>query len=69
MTLPEIEAEIGVDSLGYLSVEGAAKIAEKAHCGFCDGCFTGNYPVEIPEPKAKSKFESKISDNKQIKFK
>ncbi len=36
---------IGADSLGFLSLESLHKIAPQASCGFCDGCFTGNYPV------------------------
>ena len=41
----EIRDMIGADSLGFLSLEGLRKIAPQASCGFCDGCFTGNYPV------------------------
>ncbi|HHV51448.1 MAG TPA: amidophosphoribosyltransferase [Clostridiales bacterium] len=48
-SVDEIAKEIGVDSLGYLSVESVKKIAKNAKCGFCDGCFTGKYPVEVPE--------------------
>ncbi len=43
----EIAKEIGVDSLGYLSVDSITKIAKNARCGFCTGCFTGKYPVNI----------------------
>ncbi len=38
---------IGADSLGFLSVESLVKIAPNAKCGFCTGCFTGNYPFDI----------------------
>lgn len=61
MSLEEICREIGADSLGYLSCEGVVKIAQEADCGFCTGCFTGNYPVEVPTEMPKDKFESKIS--------
>lgn len=60
MSLPEIAQHIGVDSLGYLSVESINSLAKEASCGFCDGCFTGNYPAEIPAIFQKDKFESKI---------
>ena len=60
----EIAAEIGVDSLGYLSVESVHRIARSAACGFCDGCFTGRYPVEPPRETPKDKFEEKISYKK-----
>lgn len=44
-SVEEIRDMIGADSLGFLSLESLHKIAPEANCGFCDGCFTGNYPV------------------------
>ena len=44
-SVEEIKEMIGADSLGFLSLEGLHKIAPQANCGFCDGCFTDNYPV------------------------
>lgn len=38
---------IGADSLGFLSVESLGKIIPNARCGYCDGCFSGKYPVDI----------------------
>ena len=38
---------IGADSLGFLSVESLQKIIPNARCGYCDGCFSGKYPVDI----------------------
>lgn len=46
-SVDELCAHIGADSLGFLSVENLHKIAPDANCGFCDGCFTGKYPIEI----------------------
>ena len=43
----EIRAEIGADSLGFLPLEALHQIAPEAGCGFCDGCFTGRYPIQI----------------------
>jgi len=60
-TEDEIRDIIGVDSLGYLSTEGAQKIAENT-CGFCTGCFTGVYPTEPPKFNTKSKFERSIME-------
>ncbi|MFV0402068.1 MAG: amidophosphoribosyltransferase [Oscillospiraceae bacterium] len=62
MTIPEIAAEIGADSLAYISVEGVRGIAPNARCGFCDACFTGNYPIPVPGGKAKNQFEHKIGE-------
>ncbi|NMA79400.1 MAG: amidophosphoribosyltransferase [Clostridiales bacterium] len=61
MSQEEIKNHIGADSLGYLSVDSVNRIAENAHCEFCDGCFTGNYPAEIPQCEQKNKFETKIN--------
>ena len=60
LSIPEIAKEIGVDSLNYLSVEGVKSIAEGAGCGFCVGCFTGEYPIKVPDEMQKDKFETKI---------
>ncbi|MCC8072946.1 MAG: amidophosphoribosyltransferase [Clostridiales bacterium] len=60
-TVKEIAEKIGVDSLGYLSVEATHKLADKSDCGFCDGCFTGKYPVEVPKEQHKDKFEEKMN--------
>ena len=49
-TVEEIARIIGADSLGYLSVDSAHKLANGCACTFCDGCFTGRYPVPVPEP-------------------
>lgn len=59
-TIPEICEKIGADSLGYLSLDGVKNIAASANCGFCTGCFTGEYPIEVPTEMPKDKFESKI---------
>ena len=56
----EIADMIGVDSLGFLSVEGVKQIAENCRCNFCTGCFTGEYPSAPPQVPQKSKFEHKI---------
>ncbi len=61
MSEEEIRNHIGADSLGYLSIDSVNHIAENANCEFCDGCFTGNYPAEIPQCEQKDKFEAKIT--------
>ena len=60
-TTEEIAKVIGADSLAYLSIDGAHKLAYKSKCGFCDGCFSGKYPVEVPEHEEKNIFEQKIN--------
>ena len=46
-TLEEMRQLIGADSLGFLSVESLARIAPECACSFCEGCFTGRYPLEV----------------------
>lgn len=68
MTLPEIAAHIGVDSLGYLSLDGVRKMATGHVCdGYCTACFDGDYPTEIPCKSRKNRFEYKISQNEEDK--
>ncbi|MEG0910209.1 MAG: amidophosphoribosyltransferase [Ruthenibacterium sp.] len=62
-TIPEIAKMIDVDSIGYLEIADLPRLAADSTCGFCDGCFTGKYPVEIPKNTCKNKFEQKLSDN------
>ena len=40
----EINEFIGADSLEYISIEGLHKAMKSK--GYCDACFTGNYPVK-----------------------
>lgn len=49
MSLEEICAHIGADSLAYLSIAGMMK-ALKAGGGYCNACFTGDYPFSTPIP-------------------
>jgi amidophosphoribosyltransferase len=38
---------LGADSLAYISIENL-KGAIGADAGFCDACFTGDYPTPVP---------------------
>lgn len=64
MSVDEIRKTIGADSLGYLSVESVNSLTDNDRCDFCDGCFTGKYPVEVPAEMPKDKFEFKIGENR-----
>jgi amidophosphoribosyltransferase len=41
----QIKTYLGVDSLGYLSLEGMLRAAGRKN-SFCHACFSGEYPVE-----------------------
>lgn len=62
LTHDEIAESIGVDSLGYLSVDNIKKIALNNKLDFCVGCFTGEYPVDPPEKVENDKFSTPISE-------
>ena len=48
-TLDEICEGMGADSLGYISVEGMLEAIALGGENICTACFTGNYPMELPE--------------------
>lgn len=45
-TTEEIRQMIGADSLGYMKIEKLSDMVDGI--GYCDACFTGNYPMEVP---------------------
>ena len=48
-SLEEIRQHLGVDSLGYLSLEGMKRAAGGNADEFCHACFSGEYPTVIPD--------------------
>lgn len=54
-SVAEIAAQIGVDTLAYLSWEGMLAATGREPNNFCSACFTGDYPVDIPDGVKKSK--------------
>jgi len=40
---------IGADTLGYISEEGMIAATNQSRERLCTACFTGSYPVELPE--------------------
>lgn len=51
----EIAQTIGVDSLHYLSWQGMLAATHRDPKNYCSACFTGDYPIAIPEPLKRSK--------------
>lgn len=47
-SIEEIQEYLGVDSLGYLGLEGMLRAAGDRN-QFCHACFSGQYPTEISE--------------------
>ena len=46
-SIEEIRQIIGADTLGYLRIERLKEMV--GGLGICDGCFTGNYPINPPK--------------------
>jgi amidophosphoribosyltransferase len=55
-TIEEIAGLIGVDSLGYLSLEGMLGAVPDGPDGFCHACFSGDYPTPPPTDPEKLRF-------------
>jgi amidophosphoribosyltransferase len=45
----EIAASIGADSLGYISLEGMIEATGQQARSLCQACFTGEYPIALPD--------------------
>jgi amidophosphoribosyltransferase len=56
LTLPEIAKQLGVDSLGYLSLDGMLGSVPGGPHGFCHACFSGDYPTAPPTDPDKLRF-------------
>jgi amidophosphoribosyltransferase len=52
----EIARELGVDSLGYLSLDGMLESVPGGPHGFCHACFSGDYPTAPPTDPDKLRF-------------
>ena len=56
LTPDEIAHDLGVDSLGYLSLEGMLQSVPGGPHGFCHACFSGDYPTAPPTDPDKLRF-------------
>jgi len=61
-SIPEICKRIGADSLAYISVDGMMRavgaIADSGEAqGYCNACFTGNYPISVTDHAEKHSLE------------
>jgi amidophosphoribosyltransferase len=54
-TVEQVAAELGADSLHYLSLEGVYEAVGGSPAAHCDACFSGDYPLEGTE-SANGKF-------------
>ncbi len=64
-TTEEMAEMFGADSVGFLPVEDVFKLGLGGKCtGYCAACFDGKYPTAEPTTDGKSKYDQKISENK-----
>jgi amidophosphoribosyltransferase len=47
-TIEEIAVHLGVDSLGYMTLDGMLESVPSGPHGFCHACFSGDYPTAPP---------------------
>jgi len=55
-TVDEIAAHLGVDTLGYISLDGMLESVPGGPHGFCNACFSGDYPTPPPTDPDKLRF-------------
>lgn len=55
-SVDEICKMIGADSLGYLDIDRLSELIDGDE-GYCNACFSGNYPVEPPKEDIRGDFE------------
>lgn len=55
-TVEKIREMIGADSLGYLSVDRLSELIN-GDKGYCDACFTGDYPIAPPKEDIRGEYE------------
>lgn len=60
LSVEEIRAFVGADSLGYLSLEGLVRASGSPKGDSCRACFDGEYPIPIPERAGKFVLEDQL---------
>ncbi len=58
-TVEEIRVYVDADSLYYLSVDGMMRAVGRTD-GYCQACFTGQYPIQINSETVKTGFEKSL---------
>jgi amidophosphoribosyltransferase len=60
LTVEQIRAYVGADSLGYLSQTAMVEAAGGDASSFCTACFDGEYPIPVPEGAGKFVLENQL---------
>ncbi len=56
-TVEEIRRDLGADSLGYLTEQGLVEATGQPRDSLCMACFTGSYPMDVPQELDKLSLE------------
>ncbi len=62
LEVEEIRRSIGADSLGYVSLDGLIAATQVPSKRLCSACFTGEYPIRIPEDMSEGKLRLEITE-------
>lgn len=64
LDVDDIARSMGADTLGYISEEGMIAATRQRPEDLCSACFTGSYPVPLPDPTTlgKSVLEQKAAE-------
>jgi amidophosphoribosyltransferase len=62
LEVEEIRRSIGADSLGYVSIDGLISATQVPSERLCSACFTGEYPMRIPEDMSEGKLRLEITE-------
>jgi amidophosphoribosyltransferase len=62
LEVEEIRRSIGADSLGYVSLDGLIAATQVTSDRLCSACFTGQYPIRIPEDMSEGKLRLEITE-------
>jgi amidophosphoribosyltransferase len=60
MSVEEIRQHLDVDSLAFVDLDRLVEATGAVGAGFCDACFTGDYPVAIPVTLGKHVLEEPV---------
>ena len=65
LSVEEMEQHIGADSLAFLSLDGMMRAVANRESGpgdgYCNACFTGDYPLAVGDAQAKLAFEGVLN--------
>ena len=61
LDIEEVRRSIGADSLSYVTLEGLISATQIAADNLCQACFTGEYPIAVPQDLSEGKMRLEIT--------